>query len=263
VAGEVLERSSTQTGKASDYIISGGRDFAPKQGAESRQLLNGEVATPIQIVVSFEGIDPLVLSMAAFIDSEVPRTVWVTDLADFLVVRDFLGDPAPFLHYATIRSDPSRPMPYMESDGVVGYLEDRLTGESESAVPAFEPEGPEGASLPAVLRYNSGLINDYYTKAELGFPAERLGLGFPEEVRGGLRVTGVRDNSLLWWQVAAAILDMTPADWGKWKHFNRRDRTDRPFSPSSQDVGIVHSSAAAEPQIVGGERPTLVLPVAS
>ena len=245
VAKDVLERSSAQTGKASDYILAGGRRFAPKQGAEARQLLHHDVSTPIQIVVSFEGIDPLALSMSALLESGMPRTVWVTDLADFLVVRDFLGDPGPFLHYAKIRSDPSRPVPYMESDGVVGYLEDRLTGESESEV----------------LRYNSGLVNDFYTKAELGFPAEQLGLGMPQEIRLGLRVTGVRDNSILWWQVASAVLDMTPADWARWRHFHRRNRTDRLFTPPAQDVGIIVSPGVATAQIVAGGRPTLVVPL--
>jgi len=103
--------------------------------------------------------------------SEVPRTVWVTDLADFLVVRDILGDPGPFLHYAKARSDPSRPAPYMETDALVSYLEDRLTASPESAVSAGPPA--------LLLHYNSGLINDYYTKLELGYPAERLGLGIP------------------------------------------------------------------------------------
>ena len=253
VARDVLERSSDQTRKASDYIIAGGRQFAPKEGAEARQLLHDDVCTPVQIVVSFEGIDPLALSMSALLNSEVSRTVWVTDLADFLVVRDFLGDPGPFLHYAKTRGDPSRPVPYMESDGVVGYLEDRLTGASESAVPENGPEAP-------VLRYNSGLINDYYTKAELGFPAERLGLGIPEEVRQGLKCTGVRDNSILWWQVASAILEMTPADWARWKRFHRRNRTDRLFTPPARDVAIVVSSGVAEAEVVAGSPPILALP---
>jgi hypothetical protein len=145
----------------------------------------------------------------------------------------------------------------MESDAVVGYLEDRLTAASESAVSAADSEQP-------VLGYNSGLINDYYTKAELGFPTERLGLGIAEEVRQGLKVTGVKNNSILWWQVASAILDMTPGDWTRWKRFHRRNRTDRVFIPPSvQHVGIVLSSAASEAQIVAGAPPVLTVPVST
>jgi hypothetical protein len=253
VTKEILERSSDQTGKASDYIIDGGRLFASNEGAEARQLLHDTVCTPIQIVVSFEGIDPLSISISALTKSEVPRTVWVTDLADFLVVRDILGDPGPFLHYAKARSDPSRPAPYMETDALVSYLEDRLTASPESAVSAGPPA--------LLLHYNSGLINDYYTKLELGYPAERLGLGIPDEIREALRVTGVKDNSILWWQVASAVLEMTPADWAKWKHFGRRNRADRLFTLPAQDVGIVLSSTAAEPEIVAGVRPTLAVPM--
>lgn len=253
VARDVLERSMDQTAKASDYIAAGGRRFAPRQGGEAAQLLHDDVITPTQMVVSFEGIDPLAISMSALIRSEVPRTVWVTDLADLLVVRDFLGEPGPFLHYAKARSDPTRPVPYMESDGVVGYLEDRLRGTAESAVPSIESE-------PAVLRYNSGPINDYYTKAELGFAAERLGLGFPEEIRQALMVIGRRDNSILWWQVAAAILDMTPQEWARWKRFHRRNRTDRIFTPPAHLVGIVVSSEVAEPEVVSGDPPSLLMP---
>ena len=256
VARDVLERSSAQTGKSCDYIIGGGRDFAPKEGAEAHQLLHDDVSTPVQIVVSFEGIDPLTISMSALIKSEVPRTVWITDLADFLVVRDVLGDPGSFLHYAKARSDPSRPMPYTETDAVVGYLEDRLTAQPESAVSAVGPE-------PALLRYASGPINDYYTKAELGLLVELPGLGIPDEIREALKVTAVRDNSTLWWQVASAVLEMTPADWAKWKHFHRRNRVDRVFAPPAQAVGIVLSSVAAEAEIVEGVHPILAVPIST
>lgn len=256
VSKEILERSSDQTGRASNYIIAGGRQFASKQGAEAHQLLDDAVIAPIQIVVSFEGIDPLAISMAALIKSEVPRNVWVTDLADFLVVRDFLGDPGSFLHYAKARSDPAGPISYMESDAVTGYLEDRLTSQSESLL---SPDGLEGQ----LLRYNSGLINDYYTKTELGYPAERLRLGIPGEICQALRATGVRENSILWWRVASAILGMTPADWARWRHFHRRNRADRSFTPPAQNVAIVLSSVAVEAEIVPGVPPTLVVPLSA
>ena len=144
----------------------------------------------------------------------------------------------------------------METDAVVGYLGDRLTAQPESAVSGIGPE-------PALLRYNSGPINDYYTKAELGFPVELPGLGIPDEIREALKVTGVGDNSTLWWQVASAILEMTPADWAKWKHFHRRNRVDRVFAPPAQAVGIVLSSAAAEAEIVAGAPPILAVPIST
>jgi hypothetical protein len=256
VAGELLGRSFDQTGKASDYIYGGGRRFAPKEGAEERQLLHVDVSDPVQIVVSFEGIDPLAISMSGLTKSEAPRAVWVTDLADFLVARDFLGDPSSFLHYAKARSDPSRPVPYMETDAIGGYLENRLTAAPGSAGPVVGPEAP-------LLRYNSGLINDYYTKSELELPVERPGLGIPEEIRQALKVTGERDNSTLWWKVASAVLDMAPADWIRWRRFRRRTRTDRLFTPLEQNVRIVLSSVAAEAEVVASVPPTLVVPVSA
>ena len=256
VAKELLGRSFDQTGRAIDYINEGGRRFAPKEGAEERQLLHDDVTDPVQIVVSFEGIDPLAISMSALTKSESRRAVWVTDLADFLLVRDLLWDPASFLHFAKTRSDTSRPVPYMETDAVAGYLEDRLAAASDSEDLVPGPEAP-------LLRYNSGPINDYYTKSELGISVELPGLGIPDKVRQALKITGKADNSTLWWQVASAILEMTPGDWARWKRFHRRNRTDRLFIPPNRDAGIVVSSEAAKAEVVASDPPFLVVPVSA
>jgi hypothetical protein len=254
VARDILERSTDQMSRARDYINAGGRCFAPREGAESAQLLHDDVITPTQIVVSFEGIDPLAISMSSWVGSDMARAAWVTDLADLLVVRDFLGDPGPFLHYAKARSDPTRPVPYMESDGIVGYLEDRSIAASESAVPSL------GSEAAAVFRYNSGSINDYYVKAEVGLPAERLGLGIPDEIREALRVLAIQDNSVLWWRVASAILGMTPQDWTRWRRFNRRHGSGRLFKLPAEDVGMMVSSDVAIPEVRSTDAPFLVLP---
>jgi hypothetical protein len=223
---------------------------------EDLNALHDAVVDPVQIVVSFEGIDPLAISMSALTKSETPRAIWVTDLADFLVVRDFLWDPGSFLHFAKARSDPSRPVPYVETDALGGYLADRPTASPDSAVTAVGPR-------PPVLRHNSGLINDYYTKAELGFPVELPGLGIPDEIRPALKATGERAKSTLWWQVASAVMEMTPVDWATWKRFHRRNRTDRVFTPSVRNVGIVLSSEAAEAEISAGDPPILAVPMPS
>jgi hypothetical protein len=254
VTADILERSNDQTSRAAAYIAAGGRRFAFTEGGEQRRVLDDEVAIPVQIVVSFESIDPLAISMATLLESEEPPRMWVTDLPDFLVVRDFLGDPGPFLDYARARSDPGRPAAYMESDAVITYLEERLRSES--------PEPDDDDDVP-VLPYRSGPINDYYTKTELGFPAERLGLGIPDDVRQALRDAGMRDNSLTWWRVASAILDMDRSDWARWKHFHRRNRNDRLFTAPAGDVGIIISSEASVAEIVAGDPPVLKLPSSS
>jgi hypothetical protein len=141
----------------------------------------------------------------------------------------------------------------LRRDAVAGYHEDRLAAASESGDLIPGPEAP-------LLRYSSGLINDYYTKSEMGFPAEPPGLKIPDEVRAALRITGVRDNSILWWQVASGILEMRPADWARWKHFHRRDRTGRVFTAPMGDVGILRSTDAPEADVARGDPPTLALP---
>jgi len=78
-------RSSAQTGKSAT-TSSRRKRLRPEE--EPRPISSCTTShTPVQIVVSFEGIDPLTISMSALI-SPSARTVWITDLADFLVVRD-------------------------------------------------------------------------------------------------------------------------------------------------------------------------------
>ena len=186
VARDVLERSSDQTTRAAAYIVAGGRSFAPTEGADPVQLLDDDVAIPAQVVVSFEGIDPLCHLDGVVARDRGPLRVWVTDLADFLVVRDFLAEPRaiPGLRpRAQIRVALWRTWSRMRWSRTSknGYDPSRHCSRAMMEVP--------------VLPYRSGLINDYYTKVELGFPAERLGLGMPEEIRQALWVTGRRDNT--------------------------------------------------------------------
>ncbi len=156
VSKDLLGRSFDQTRRAAEYIDNGGRTFASKEGEAGRLLLHDEVVDAVQVVVSFEGIDPLAISAAGLIESETERPVWVTDLADFLMVGDVLWDPASFLHYARKRSDPSRAVAYIESDALVAYLERRLE-------PGPGTTSDVGANS-RMLTYNSGRVNDYYTK---------------------------------------------------------------------------------------------------
>jgi len=255
VAKGLLERSFDQTRRAADYIKNGGRRFSSREGREGRLVLHEKVVDPLQVVVSFEGIDLLAISVAGLIESESDPSVWLTDLADFLLVRDVLSDPASFLHYAQIRSDRSRSVPYIESDALVGYLEGRLQ-------PTLDREPAHGADAP-LLSFNSGRVNDYYTKMEMGFPTEMPGLGVPDEVREALKVTGLQANSTEWWETASAIMDMNHADWTRWKHFHRRDRTDRVFTSPARTVDIVLSSNATEAEIITSDRPMLVVPTIS
>jgi hypothetical protein len=66
---------------------------------------------------------------------------------------------------------------------LLGYLDRRFTAPPESAVPGIDLQ-------PAVLRYNSGPVNDYYTKVKMGITVELSGVGTSNEIRLALKVTG-------------------------------------------------------------------------
>ena len=78
-------------------------------------------------MVSFERIDPLVVSARKLAGERAGHPVWVTNLADFLMVRDVLGDPASFLHYAKLREQltETERQVYVESDALGDYLANR------------------------------------------------------------------------------------------------------------------------------------------
>ena len=121
VAEDIVGKSFQQTRRARDYIIEdGGRCFADRQGRPPNRLLNDDVTDPVEIVVTLERMDPLMTSAGKLADSDRLRSVWVTNLADFLMVRDILGDPASFLHYARTRGKVSELgiHVFMESDAL-------------------------------------------------------------------------------------------------------------------------------------------------
>jgi hypothetical protein len=251
VAKDLLERSFDQTRRAAEYISSGGRGFASREGEDERVLLSEEIVDPVQVVISFEDIDPLAFSAADLIGSKAEHPVWVTDLADLLMVRDVLWDPASFLDYARKRGERSRVSAYVESDALVWYLEDRLE--------ALLATGATGGAEPEVLGHRSGQVNDYYTKVELGLSTELPGLGVPDQIRQALKVTGALNNSTRWWEAASAIMALDRAEWTRWKRFHRRDRTDRVFTPQARTVAIMLSATAIEAQIESTADPTLLI----
>ena len=76
----------------------GGRLFADKQGKKPRRLLGDEVADTVLIAVTLERMDPLAMVSSELAIENHPARIWVTNIADFLMVRDILDDPASFLH---------------------------------------------------------------------------------------------------------------------------------------------------------------------
>jgi hypothetical protein len=254
VADDLLVKSFDQTRRAAEYITGGGRQFAARQGGTLQTLLSDEVVSPVEIVVSFERIDPFGVSAGNLVDEEAEHPVWVTNLADFLMVRDVLNDPASFLHYAKARCEITRRriQAYVESDALGGYLVDRLGR-------VLGPhEGDDEAQV--ILGYGSGPLNDYYTKLEVGVKADLPSVGVPGPIRQALRATGLADNSPSWWYAAAEIMAMDDGDWKRWHKFQRRRRLDLPFIAPGRFVALVVSESASNPEIRDGDPPTLVVP---
>jgi hypothetical protein len=55
-------------------------------------------------------------------------------------------------------------------------------------------------------------------------------------------------------------MELDERDWTRWRRFHRRDRSDRTFVAGIQQVAIIVSKSVTDPEILGGEIPTLVVP---
>ena len=129
IADEVVTKSFKQTRRARTYILEeGGRQFAERQGAQPVELLRGAVTDVILIAVTLERLDPLAMAAGELAVGHQPYRIWVTNLADLLMVRDVLDDPASFLHYARTRGMAFERgiQIYVESDALGEYLASRL-----------------------------------------------------------------------------------------------------------------------------------------
>ena len=129
VAQDVVSKSFEQTGRVRSYIMTeNGRCFANRQGGPMTRRLDDEVSDPVEIVVTLERMDPVATTADTFAGGDQSRSIWITNLADFLMVRDILGDPASFLHYAQTRGRASSLGIHIftESDALGQYLDERL-----------------------------------------------------------------------------------------------------------------------------------------
>ena len=249
VADDILERAFDQCRRAADYINNGGREFAGRQSGLSERRLDSDVADPLEVVVSFERIDPLGLTASGITGSR--RPVWVTNLADLLMVRDVLWDGASFLDYARIRAELSQSgaQIYVESDALGGYLEDRLS--------LVRDKVGDGT---VILGYSSGALNDYFTRAELGIESTLPGSSLPTVIRRGLLVTGIEQNSVRWWNLAINLVQQPRDTWVRWKRFVRRHGPGRVFLLPDGRAGLLVLDGAEQAKIRHVVPPVLVLP---
>lgn len=240
VARDVLEESFSQTARAHRYVIEeSGRVFARAEGADLVTLLPDAVDGATDVVVTFERMDPLALH-AQGLAGEPGRPVWVVSAADLLMVVDVLDSPAALHHYIRTRAATSAASVaiYVESDGLGGYLIDRLS--SQLALAAQNPN----ANL--MLGYTSGAINEHFTLAELGQPTAPLVTGVPQAVADALQ-SAFHAEAPGWMPVVDAVMGADLGAWTKWQRFCRRHRSKGRFDLTPSVTLVPGSSPVLVP----------------
>lgn len=256
VTREVIIKSFEQTSRARSYIaLEGGRSFADQQGAQHQRILSDDVTDVVEIVVTLEHMDPIATHASRLARSDQAKRIWVTKLADLLMVRDILGDPASFLHYAQARGETSKLgiLILMESDALGEYLHDRLSSLIGRATePRDEP-------TELLLYYNSATINQFFLMSEAGLDQEKPTTGVPPAITKALTVCAC-DYSTAWTTLATAVMAAPIDTWKKWQRFVRRHRGEHPFLLPCGTASIVVSASLASAELRDGHTPILAMP---
>lgn len=255
VADAVVSKSFQQTQRARAYVEAGGRCFADRQGAEATERLPAEVGPPLEVVITLERMDPVATGAGALAGDALDGGVWVTNLADLLMVCDTLPDPASLLHYVHTRCTSAALgiQIYVESDALGGYLVDRL-----SPLIAAAAESTDG-NTHFSLDYSSTEINRCFTLAELGLEAEAPETGVPESLLQALRASDSR-CAADWAAVALSIMAAPRGTWRRWRRFVRRHKGGHPFLLPSADAAIAALPKLSAPEIRSEPVPTLAVP---
>lgn len=209
---EILGKALDQTGRALTYILEEwGRSFSPKAASPSEARLPARASGGTAVIVTFERMDPLALAGLDVIDS-VRRPTWVVSITDLLMVVDILASPGEFSHYARTRGSmfSTKASAATEADLLGAYLLDRLRIVDRSSSNEVDR---------VFIGYSCADINDFYTRQELGLPAEVPSSGVPGDVTQALTTTL---NAPGWARCVDAVMTEQPTIWKKWKRFRRR-----------------------------------------
>ncbi len=254
VADDVVIEAVEQTERATQYILGhGGREFSKKQGGVPTRLLPEEVGETVQVTVTLDRMDPIALSAPDLAGEANPPCVWMTNVADLLMVSDVLTDPASFMHYARTRARAAElgVGVFTESDALGAFLVDRLTPAIDRA------EADPGVRL--LLGYSSAEINNYFTLLEVGMNAERPDISIPVAVLDALAECS-DDYSEAWTRAATAVVGAMPDTWATFRRFVRKHRSEHPFGLPNGRARIIASPIESEPRILVEPTPTLVIP---
>ena len=256
VAKDVIVKSFEQTSRARDYItLEGGRCFADQQGSQPRRVLSDDVTDVVEVVVTLEHMDPIATFASTLAGSDQTRRIWVTKLADLLMVRDILGDPASFLHYAHSRGQTSKlgVLVLMESDALGEYLYDRLSSLIGRATESRDEP------TETLLYYNSSAINQFFLMSEAGVAQEKPTTGVPPAITKAL-TTCASGYSSAWATLATAVMTAPIVTWKKWHRSVRRHRGEHPFLLPCGTASIVVSASLADAELRDGCTPILAVP---
>ena len=256
VANDVIVKSFEQTSRARNYITQeGGRCFADQQGAQPHRVLSDDVTDVVEIVVTLEHMDPIATHAARLAGSDQAKRIWVTKLADLLMVRDILEDPASFLHYAHCRGQTSRlgVVVLMESDALGEYLYDRLSSLIGRATQSHDE------SIGTLLYYNSAAINQFFLMSEAGIDQEKPTTGIPPAIKEALTACA-SEYSSAWTTLASAVMAAPNDTWKKWQRFVRRHKGEHPFLLPCGTAAIVVSPSLATAELRDAHTPTLSVP---
>lgn len=256
VARDVVSKAFGQTGRARNYILrENGRCFANRQGGPMVRVLDDEVTDPVEIVVTLERMDPLATSAEQFAGDDQRRNIWITNLADFLMVRDILSDPASFLHYAQTRGRASALgiQIFTESDALGRYLDERL---APLITRATETEGENRVTM---LGYSGTEINRFFAMGKMDADPDNPGTGVPPVLSEAL-TSCASDDPRSWAIIATAVMATPPEKWRSWRRFVRKHKSEHPFVLPCGTAAIVTSDALSSAELRSSARPVLAIP---
>ena len=236
VVEDVVARAASQTSRARFHVVEEeGTCFADRQGGPTVEVLPTKARGAIEVVVTFERMDPVTMHASA---ASGGAAIWAVCVADLLMIVDLVSDPAAFHHYAATRAEMSArgPVVFMESDALSAYLQNRLRPQLD-----HRDANPDAVSL---LGYFSAAVNDYFTAMETGRTTAKPSTGVPAPVSAAL-AAAVHSAPEHWSSARAEVMAAPPTAWRAWRSFSRRHSAGE-FKASDRLALVLGEAASLE-----------------